>query len=71
MGLGSSQKSPSGNIYKNPLTTHYDPTKPQFVPDENEIRALFDVFKRNEKINLAEFLDVLKQTGNLSFNFAS
>lgn len=63
--LSSSQKVPTGGVYKNLLSSQYDPSKPQFVPDDNEIRALFDVFKRNDKINLDEFLDVLKQTGNI------
>ncbi len=52
-----------GGGYKNQLSLNYDPSKPQFVPDETEIMALFQVFQKNGKINLEEFLDVLKKTG--------
>ena len=68
MRQSSSQKMNAGGGYKNQLTSHYDPSKPQFVPDDNEIRALFDVFKRNDKINLEEFLEVLKITSKIPFS---
>ena len=54
-----------GGGYKNQLALNYDPSKPQFIPDETEIMALFQVFQKNGKINLEEFLDVLKKTGIL------
>lgn len=61
----SGQKGSMGAGYKNQLAFNYDPSKPQFVPDETEIMALFQVFQKNGKINLEEFLDVLKKTGML------
>jgi hypothetical protein len=30
--------------YKNQLSMSFDPSKPQFTPDETEMKALFEIF---------------------------
>lgn len=48
--------------YKNQLSMSFDPSKPQFTPDDTEMKALFDTFQKNDRVDLDEFLSILKDT---------
>jgi len=47
--------------------TNYDNKNSQFRGSDSEIKALFDAFQRNGKVDLREFLDILASTGIDSF----
>ena len=51
----------------NPSSTGFDPKQSQFHGSDTEVRALFDAFAKNGKVDLKEFLDILGSTGILSF----
>ena len=48
---------------------NYDNKNSQFRGSDSEIKALFDAFQRNGKVDLREFLDVLASTGIDSFPY--
>lgn len=60
------QKPGVGGGYTNQLSASYDPSKPQFNPDDLEMTQLFNVFEKDGKIDLEEFLDILKTTGMIN-----
>lgn len=51
----------------NPSSTGFDPKQSQFHGSDTEVRALFDAFAKNGKVDLKEFLDILGSTGTLLF----
>ena len=52
-----------------PGAANYDQKQSQFQGSETEVRALFDAFKKNDKVDLREFVDILTSTGKNTFHF--
>ena len=46
---------------------NYEQKQSQFHGSETEVRALFDAFQKNGKVDLREFTDILTSTGKPSF----
>lgn len=67
--LGLAQSSNIGGTGINAVSQVYDPKQSQFHGSEAEVRALFDSFQRNNKVDLKEFLDILASTGTFSPTF--